>query len=120
LNTAHFRDARQNTKPRSSSNTQPLHRGHLREGYGLSWNPHTEGRLLSGSDDGRVCMWDVGAKKGRIVEDGTIYHVRRGRERETERERRAVMASARLGSTPSVGLTDSADLFNAYVCNVNQ
>ncbi len=52
-------------------------RGHLREGYGLSWNPHTEGRLLSGSDDGRICMWDLGAKKGRVVEDGTIYRVRR-------------------------------------------
>ena len=51
-------------------------RGHLREGYGLSWSPHTEGRLLSGSDDGRVCMWDLGGgKKGRVVEDGVIYRV---------------------------------------------
>lgn len=53
-------------------------RGHLREGYGLAWNPHTEGRLLSGSDDGRVVVWDLagGGKKGRVVEDGTVYRVR--------------------------------------------
>lgn len=33
--------------------------GHAREGYGLSWNPHTTGTLLSGSDDSSICMWDV-------------------------------------------------------------
>ncbi|CAN0485590.1 unnamed protein product, partial [Hapterophycus canaliculatus] len=40
---------------------RPEHRckGHTKEGYGLSWNPHVEGRLLSGSDDGLVCYWDI-------------------------------------------------------------
>lgn len=33
--------------------------GHEKEGYGLAWNPSAEGQLLSGSDDGLVCMWDV-------------------------------------------------------------
>mmetsp|Transcript_21210 Transcript_21210/g.66609 ORF Transcript_21210/g.66609 Transcript_21210/m.66609 type:complete len:277 (+) Transcript_21210:34-864(+) len=33
--------------------------GHTREGYGLCWNPHTTGSLLSGSDDACVCLWDV-------------------------------------------------------------
>eukprot|EP01034_Spumella_vulgaris_P030952 gene30952-38252_t len=37
--------------------------GHSAEGYGLCWNPLTEGRLLSGSDDHNICIWDVyGAK----------------------------------------------------------
>jgi histone-binding protein RBBP4 len=25
----------------------------------LSWNPKTEGRLASGSDDKLVCVWDI-------------------------------------------------------------
>ena len=33
--------------------------GHQREGYGLDWNPKQAGLLLSGSDDSRVCLWDV-------------------------------------------------------------
>jgi len=39
----------------------PEHRclGHTKEGYGLCWNPHTAGRLLSGSDDCSICFWDI-------------------------------------------------------------
>ncbi|KNC83545.1 histone-binding protein RBBP7 [Sphaeroforma arctica JP610] len=33
--------------------------GHEKEGYGLAWNPNNQGVLLSGSDDGVVCVWDV-------------------------------------------------------------
>lgn len=33
--------------------------GHTQEGYGLAWNPLKKGLLLSGSDDCRVCVWDV-------------------------------------------------------------
>jgi histone-binding protein RBBP4 len=33
--------------------------GHEAEGYGLCWNPHTAGQLLSGSDDSIVCLWDI-------------------------------------------------------------
>ena len=33
--------------------------GHKKEGYGLSWSPATQGRLLSGADDGMICYWDL-------------------------------------------------------------
>lgn len=33
--------------------------GHEKEGYGLSWSPLRKGLLASGSDDARVCVWDV-------------------------------------------------------------
>eukprot|EP00904_Undaria_pinnatifida_P004743 jgi/Undpi1/1426/HiC_scaffold_11.g04817.m1 len=47
--------------PPANSGCRAEHRckGHTKEGYGLSWNPHVEGRLLSGSDDGLVCYWDL-------------------------------------------------------------
>ena len=37
----------------------PQHRclGHSAEGYGISWNPHNAGELISGSDDTTICMW---------------------------------------------------------------
>jgi histone-binding protein RBBP4 len=40
---------------------KPQHRclGHTDEGYGLCWNPHVPGQLLSGSDDATLCMWDL-------------------------------------------------------------
>jgi histone-binding protein RBBP4 len=40
---------------------RPQHRclGHTAQGYGLNWSPLTTGRLLSGSDDSTVCMWDL-------------------------------------------------------------
>lgn len=34
-------------------------KGHDKEGYGLSWSPFKSGYLLSGSQDGKVCLWDV-------------------------------------------------------------
>ena len=33
--------------------------GHQREGYGLDWSPLQAGLLLSGSDDCKICLWDV-------------------------------------------------------------
>ena len=33
--------------------------GHSKEGYGLDWSPHDAGLLLSGSDDKRICLWDI-------------------------------------------------------------
>jgi histone-binding protein RBBP4 len=36
-------------------------KGHTKEGYGLSWSPLQSGHLLSGSDDGLVCLWDISA-----------------------------------------------------------
>ncbi|XP_074570449.1 WD-40 repeat-containing protein MSI2-like [Curcuma longa] len=34
--------------------------GLSKEGYGISWSPHKEGFLLSGSYDSKICLWDVG------------------------------------------------------------
>lgn len=34
-------------------------KGHKTEGYGLAWSPFEEGRLLSGSDDAQICLWDI-------------------------------------------------------------
>lgn len=33
--------------------------GHAKEGYGLAWSPIESGILISGSDDGKVCLWDI-------------------------------------------------------------
>jgi histone-binding protein RBBP4 len=33
--------------------------GHTKEGYGLSWSPVEVCHLLSGSDDAKICMWDL-------------------------------------------------------------
>ena len=33
--------------------------GHEKEGYGLSWSHRRKGHLLSGSDDGLICLYDV-------------------------------------------------------------
>lgn len=35
--------------------------GHDKEGYGLCWNPHKEGQLLTGSEDATVKLWDTTA-----------------------------------------------------------
>lgn len=35
--------------------------GHEKEGYGLAWSLHTAGKLLSGSDDTHICLWDIEA-----------------------------------------------------------
>eukprot|EP00605_Chrysophyceae_sp_TOSAG23-4_P000024 GSChrysophyteH1.ASY1.ANO1.24.1 assembled CDS len=45
----------------TSNKTQADHEchGHTAEGYGICWNPHKAGHLLSGSLDGGVCIWDL-------------------------------------------------------------
>lgn len=49
--------------------------GHKAEGYGLAWSPHTEGRLLSGSDDAQICVWDVAAapRGARTLDAASVY-----------------------------------------------
>eukprot|EP00891_Asterochloris_glomerata_P004904 jgi/Astpho2/4904/Aster-05833 len=49
--------------------------GHQTEGYGLAWNPFTEGHLLSGSDDANICLWDISAATKGVRELGakSIY-----------------------------------------------
>lgn len=34
-------------------------KGHDKVGYGLSWHPSVSGTLLSGAEDGSICIWDV-------------------------------------------------------------
>ncbi|CAN1192500.1 WD-40 repeat-containing protein MSI3, partial [Linum perenne] len=36
-------------------------RGHDKEGYGLSWSHIKRGYLVSGSNDCKICLWDIGA-----------------------------------------------------------
>ncbi|OLY85145.1 Histone-binding protein RBBP4 [Smittium mucronatum] len=39
--------------------------GHSKEGYGVSWNPIQQGLIISASEDGSVCYWDImGNTKG--------------------------------------------------------
>mmetsp|Transcript_42086 Transcript_42086/g.85942 ORF Transcript_42086/g.85942 Transcript_42086/m.85942 type:complete len:420 (-) Transcript_42086:1931-3190(-) len=51
------------SQPASSGVCRPDLRlaGHDTEGYGLCWNATKAGRLLSGSNDSRICVWDVEA-----------------------------------------------------------
>lgn len=35
--------------------------GHTSDGYGLCWSKFRDGHLLSGADDGLICMWDTNA-----------------------------------------------------------
>jgi len=50
-------------------------KGHSKEGYGLAWSPHTQGRLLSGSDDCLICTWDIaqGSKAGHTLQPLNTY-----------------------------------------------
>uniref|UniRef100_A0A061QYU5 Histone-binding protein RBBP4 n=1 Tax=Tetraselmis sp. GSL018 TaxID=582737 RepID=A0A061QYU5_9CHLO len=53
-------------------------KGHKEEGYGLCWNPIHEGRLISGSNDGLVCLWDAAGAKGKDVAALSTYSVHKG------------------------------------------
>lgn len=48
--------------------------GHNQEGYGLAWNKHREGILLSGSDDCRVCIWDIEKTNSNQLTQEPITH----------------------------------------------
>ena len=51
--------------------------GHEKEGFGLSWSPHTEGQLASASEDETVRLWDIDAhakKNGKIDSLQTWRH----------------------------------------------
>ena len=52
------------SRPDPSASCRPDLRllGHDMEGYGLAWSPFQEGHLLSGSDDKRICLWDISAR----------------------------------------------------------
>lgn len=61
-----FDETRQPAKPPTDGSCTPLLKltGHTKEGYGVCWNPMIAGRLVSGSDDSTVCVWDTEAKDG--------------------------------------------------------
>lgn len=51
-------------------------RGHEKEGYGLSWSPFKEGYLLSGSNDCKVCMWDISAMpQDKVLNACSVFEV---------------------------------------------
>ena len=51
-------------------------RGHDKEGYGLSWSPFKEGYLLSGSNDCKICLWDVSAlAQDRVLHPMHVHEV---------------------------------------------
>lgn len=43
--------------PTGICNPQARLKGHKLEGYGLNWNPHQIGHLVTGSDDKTVRLW---------------------------------------------------------------
>lgn len=50
-------------------------RGHTKEGYGLSWNTMSVGRILSASDDHTICLWNIEKKptNGKFVDPIAIF-----------------------------------------------
>ncbi|CAN8076095.1 unnamed protein product [Agarophyton chilense] len=73
-----FDTSKHQFKPPSDGkcNPQLRLRGHKKEGYGLSWNPKENGRLVSGADDKQICTWSIDApsiKNGGVLEADCIY-----------------------------------------------
>lgn len=51
-------------------------KGHDKEGYGLSWSSLKEGYLLSGSNDCKICFWDISSMpQEKVLEANYIYKV---------------------------------------------
>lgn len=65
------------SKPKADGAFEPdlVLKGHSKEGYGLAWNPHQEGHLISGSDDSMICSWDISTatKSSHILEPRAVY-----------------------------------------------
>lgn len=38
---------------------QAILRGHTDEGFAISWHPTQQGLLISGAQDGKMCLWNV-------------------------------------------------------------
>ncbi|KAL8556454.1 hypothetical protein ACS0TY_004050 [Phlomoides rotata] len=58
----------------SSCNPDLRLRGHDKEGYGLSWSSLKEGHLLSGSNDCKICLWDISAApQEKVLNANYIY-----------------------------------------------
>ncbi|KAL5059339.1 hypothetical protein RYX36_030943 [Vicia faba] len=66
-------------KKRGDSNDPDFRlKGHEEEGYGLAWSPFKKGYLLSGSNDHKICLWDVFSESQNNVLDAV--HVYEGHE----------------------------------------
>lgn len=50
------------------------HGGFQAEGYGLAWSPFCEGQVISGSDDRKICLWNI---KGN-THAGNVSHLEMG------------------------------------------
>ena len=64
------------------ANPQIVCIGHEKDGYGLDWNPHKEGLLLSGSDDGLICLWDI--NKAKVNQNLSPTHIFTGHNENVE------------------------------------
>ncbi|XP_023770617.1 WD-40 repeat-containing protein MSI1 [Lactuca sativa] len=54
-------------------------KGHTAEGFGLSWSKFKKGYLLSGSDDSRICLWDVHATpRNKTLDAMQIFKIHKG------------------------------------------
>lgn len=64
-----------NPPPNGQCNPDLRLLGHTQEGYGISWNPIAKGQLVSASEDGTVCLWDISAvsKERRSMDAKSIY-----------------------------------------------
>lgn len=73
-----FDTSRHHFKPPADGKCTPQLRlkGHKKEGYGVSWNPRDEGKLVSGAEDKNICVWDIQApslKAGGTLDPIGIY-----------------------------------------------
>lgn len=67
--------------PAEDSVPAPQHvlRGHTAEGYGLVWDPNepsgsgSSHRLVSGSEDGKVCIWELTDNSPSVVDAKSIF-----------------------------------------------
>jgi histone-binding protein RBBP4 len=52
-----FDRTKHSSLPSGTVNPQAELRGHTKEGFGLCWNPHEKGQLVTGSEDKTVRLW---------------------------------------------------------------
>ncbi|KAL7674138.1 hypothetical protein ACOME3_000418 [Neoechinorhynchus agilis] len=45
-------------------------------GFGLCWNTFKAGRLISGSDDGLICLWDVNGGESDLIGSISIFYLK--------------------------------------------